>query len=503
MNSQTGRSAPVILAMMLCGCSMLPSEGQPGISASAAKRDSVQLELSTGLELDGWQYYFPDARLQELIATALENNRDLDKAAPRLAEVYARYGFQLTDLPARQTPAAAENVPRAQAPVPPAGSGSAVRQDDPGVSLLRYEADFWGHVRSLNMFAKTRFLDTEPAQRAFRLSLVSAVADTYLSLLEMRERVRLAGATVKACAETQELIGHRHDAGVSSDADLLQAQKAYQAAVADLENLKRLQAGKGNLLTALIAEPVAEIRDLPEARSLADQDFNSALFAGLPADVLLRRPDILAAEQQLHAADVDVSAARADFLPRITLTGENGKASSDLNALFDPASGAWNYLPEVSAGLFDAGQNSASLDTAGSHKAAAVAEYAGAIQQAFRDVAGLLAERDRLARQLAVQQANTESQIDALHLVEVRYKIGVVSHIEVLDAQRQVFAAEQSETRARAAWLITAVQLYKALGGEGNDAADNASGEKAGTGHVSRMAGSAGQASRMIAAANF
>lgn len=480
MNKQTGRSVPIILAVILGGCSMLPNDGQPRTSVSAAQRDSVQLKLSTGLELDDWQYYFPDARLQELIGTALENNRDLDKAAPRLAEVYAQYGILRAGRPAGQIPAASKNNSRVQTPVPPA-----VQQDTAEVSLLPYEADFWKHVRSLNMFAKAGFLQTESAQRAFRLSLVSAVADTYLSLLETRERIRLAGATVKACAETQELIGHRHDAGVSSDADLLQAQKAYQAAVADLENLKRLQAGKGNLLTALIAEPVGEIRDLPEARSLAEQDTNPALFAGLPADVLLRRPDILAAEQQLHAADVDISAARADFLPRITLTGENGKASSHLNGLFDPASGAWDYQPVVSARLLDAGQNSASRDTEGSRKAAAVAEYEKTIQQAFRDVADLLAERDHLAKQLAVQQANTESQIDALHLVQVRYKIGVVSHIEVLEAQRQVFAAEQSETRARGAWLITATKLYKALGGEGNDAADDAARQKAGAGMLS------------------
>ena len=503
MNSQTGRSIPIILAVLLGGCSMMPNDGQPGASASAAKRDSMQLKLTTGLELDGWQYYFPDARLQELIATALENNRDLNKAAPRLAQVYARYGFQQTDRRAGQNPAAPENNSRAQASGVPAGSGPAALQDNPEVSLLPYEADFWKHIRSLNMSATAGFLEIGSAQHAFRLSLISAVANTYWSLLEMRERVRLAGATVKACAETRELIGHRHDAGVSSDADLLQAQNAYQAAVADLENLKRLQAGEGNLLTALIAEPAAEIWGLPEAAGLAEQDIGSGLLAGLPADVLLRRPDILAAEQQLHAADVDISAARADFLPRITLTGENGKASSHLNGLFDPASGAWNYQPAAGARRFDAGPSSASLDTAGTRRAAAVAEYQRTIQQAFRDVADLLAERNRLAKQLAVQQVNTETQIDALHLVEVRYKIGVVSHLEVLDAQRQVFAAEQSETRARGAWLITATQLYKALGGEGNDAAGNAAREKAGTGHVAWMAGSAAQAGRNIAAAIF
>lgn len=468
MRIQTGKSMPIILAVVLGGCSMIPNDGQP--DATAVQRDSVKLKLTTRLELDEWRYYFPDPRLQRLIGVALENNRDLPKAAGRIAEVYAQYGILQTDGPAGQDPAAPRNdTSRQPDPGAPAASEPAAQQYHPGDGLLSYEADFWGHIRSPDLSARSGYLDTGPAQRAFRLSLIATVADTYVSLLEIRERARLAEANVKACAETQNLIGLRHQAGVSSDSDLLQAQKAYQAAAADQAELDRLQANEVNLLSALIGEPLAAIWDSPEALGLDEQGAATGLFAGLPAEALTRRPDIQAAEQQLQALGADIEAARAACFPRITLTGETGKASKGLTGLFDPGNGSWDFQPAAGIPLFDGRHNPAGREVVKSRDAA-VADYQNAIQQAFREVADLLAARGNLAGRLALQQANTETQVDALRLVQVRYKIGVVSHLEVLAAQRQVIAAEQSELEARGAWLITAAQLYKALGGEGNDA---------------------------------
>jgi multidrug efflux system outer membrane protein len=297
------------------------------------------------------------------------------------------------------------------------------------------------------------------------------VANAYLSLLEMRERTQLADATVKARAETRELITRRREAGVSNDTDWLQAEGSYQTAVADLANLQQQQSAAENLLNQLVGQSLVEIKDLPPGRSLAEQGISSELFAGLPAEVLLRRPDVLAAEQQLIAANANIGAARAAFLPRISLTGSVGTASKSLTGLFDSGSGAWSFQPAIILPLFDAGRTSANVDIAQARKVIAVAGYEKTIQQAFREVADLLSARDRLGEQLAAQQANAETQKHLLRLVEARYQVGIVSHLEVLDAQRAAFAAEQGEVQVRRAWFSAATQLYKALAGEGNDSA--------------------------------
>jgi multidrug efflux system outer membrane protein len=479
MNRQFGKSTLVILAAVLGGCSQMPAYERPAAPVPAAWPDSVQLKPTTGLALTDWEHYFSDPRLQKLIATALENNRDLRIATARIAEARAQYGIQQADrLPnvnlvgshtASQTPGSA------------LGSTTDLRTNryDVNLGLVSYELDFWGRVSSLSAFAKASYLSTESAQQAFRLSLIADVANAYLSLLEMQERTSLADATVKARAESRELITRRRDAGISSETDYLQEEGSYQAAVADLANLKQQQAAAENLLNLLLGQSMAEIKDLPEGRSLAEQGISSGMFAGLPADVLLRRPDVLAAEQQLIAANADIGAARAAFFPNITLTGSAGTASGSLSGLFGADSRAWSFQPAIVFPLFDAGRNSANLDLANARKVIAVAEYEKTIQQAFREVADLLSARDKLETQLAAQQANAEAQKKLLRLVEARYQAGIVSHLEVLDAQRQAFAAEQGEIQVRREWLSAATQLYKALGGEGNDTPDDAMGKVA------------------------
>ncbi len=474
------KSTLIILAAVLGGCSMMPAYQRPSAPIPQAWPDSVKLKATSGLALTDWQHYFPDPRLQALIAAALENNRDLRVATARIAEARAQYGIQRADRLPNVNLAATENASRTPAAVSPTGATLTSRRYDVGVNLLSYELDFWGRVSSLNAAAKASYFATESAQRAFRLSLIADVANAYLSLLEMRERAQLAETTVKARAESRELIARRRDAGVSSDTDWLQAEGSYQAAVAELASLKQQQAAAENLLNLLLGKSLAEIKDLPPGRSLAEQGISSELFAGLPAEVLLRRPDVLAAEQQLIAANANIGAARAAYFPRISLTGSVGTASRSLSGLFDAGSGAWSFQPSIIQPLFDAGRTSANVDIAKQRKVIAVAEYEKTIQQAFREVADLLSARDRLAEQLAAQQANADAQNHLLRLVEARYKAGIVSHLEVLDAERQAFAAEQGAIQVRRAWLSAATQLYKALAGESNDSADSTMQEVAG-----------------------
>jgi outer membrane protein, multidrug efflux system len=472
MAKRYSKAAVIILLTMLGGCSFMPDYKRPAAPVTTAWPDSVKLKTTTGLVLADWQHYFPDPRLQALIAAALENNRDLRIATARIAEARAQYGIQQADRLPNVNLAATENASRIPASVSSTGAALTTRRYDVGVNLVSYELDFWGRVSSLNASAKANYLATESAQRAFRLSLIADVANAYLSLLEMRERTRLAVTTVKARAESRELVTRRREAGVSGDTDWLQAEGSYQSAVAELANLEQQQVAAENFLNLLLGKSMAEMKNLPAGRSLAEQGISSDLFAGLPAEVLLRRPDVLAAEQQLIAANANIGAARAAFFPRISLTGSVGTASSSLSGLFDSGSGAWSFQPSIIQPLFDAGRTSANVDITRARKVIAVAEYEKTIQQAFREVADLLSARDKLAEQLAAQQANADAQNHLLRLVEARYKAGIVSNLEVLDAQRQAFAAEQGAVQVRRAWLSAATQLYKALAGESNDSAD-------------------------------
>jgi multidrug efflux system outer membrane protein len=472
MTERYKKSTLALLAVMLGGCSLMPNYERPPAPVAAAWPDSVKLKPAPGIALGDWQHYFTDSRLQALIAAALENNRDLRIATARIAEARAQYGIQSADRLPNVNLAATRNASLTPAGASVTGSAISTQRYDVGVNLLSYELDFWGRVSSLNAYAKASYLATESAQRAFRLSLIADVAKAYLSLQELRERTQLAADTVKARGETRDLVTRRREAGISSDSDWLQAEGSYQSVLAELANLQQQQAAAENLLNQLVGKSMAEMQDLPAGRSLAEQAINPDLFAGLPSEVLLRRPDVLAAEQQLIAANANIGAARAAFLPSITLTGSAGTASRSLSGLFDAGSGAWSFQPAIVLPLFDAGRNSANLDIAKARKVIAVAEYEKTIQQAFREVADLLSARDKLAEQLTAQQANADAQNHLLRLVEARYKAGIVSNLEVLDAQRQAFAAEQGALQVRRAWLSAATQLYKALAGESNDTAN-------------------------------
>ena len=461
--------AGVFLLSALAGCSLMPDYQRPATPVTAAWPDSTKPGGTRQAADTDWQHYYPDPRLQGLISAALENNRDLRIATARIAEARAQYGIQRADRLPNLNLTAGRN-----ASLTPAGasafSANAINSQryDVGISLVSFELDFWGRVASLSEAAKAGYLATETAQRAFRLSLVADVANAYLSLLELRERAQLTAETARTRGEYRELTLRRRDLGVSSDLDFLQADGAYQAALAERANLERQQAAAANLLDLLVGQPVAQMQGLPAARSLSAQGIIPDLIAELPAEVLLQRPDVLAAEQRLIAANANIGAARAAFLPRITLTGSVGTASRTLAGLFDAGSGAWSFQPALSMPLFDAGRTSANVDVAEARKVIAVAEYEKTIQQAFREVADLLNAREKLAEQLAAQQANADAQSQRLRLVEARYEAGIANHLEVLDAQRESFAAQQGTLQVRRIQLSAAAQLYKALAGQGS-----------------------------------
>lgn len=463
----SARTVTIILAAaLLGGCSMMPAYQRPASPVPATWPENAKPGGARQIANTDWQSYFPDPQLRALIAAALENNRDLRIATARIAEARAQYGIQRADRLPNLNVNAGRNASLTPASASFTGTTLHSQRYDVNVSLVSFELDFWGRVASLTEAARASYLATEAAQRAFRLSLISDVANAYLSVQELRERTQLTGETVRTRAASRELTARRRDVGVASELDFLLADGAYQAALAERANLERQQAAAEHFLDALLGQAVAGMKDLPAGRSLAEQGIVGNLIADLPADVLLQRPDVLAAEERLIAANANIGAARAAFFPRITLTGSIGTASRTLGGLFKAGGDAWSFQPALSLPLFDAGRTAAKLDVAEARKVVAVADYEKTIQQAFREVADLLNAREKLAEQLAAQEANAKVQDQRLMLVQARDKAGVANSLEVLDAERESYAAQQGAVQVRRSLLSAYAQLYKALAGQ-------------------------------------
>ncbi|EGI76474.1 efflux transporter outer membrane subunit [Hylemonella gracilis] len=460
----------VATAALLSACTVLtPSYERPALSVPDVWPAEIQVDARTvAAKPVAWESFFPDERLRALIQLALEHNRDMRIATARVLEAQALYGVQRADrLPSLN---AGGSVARSRTPGDLSGTGSSVlgRRADVNVAIPSFELDFWGRVASLSDAAKASYLATEQAERSFRLSLIANVADAYLAQSEADERLQLAQATLKTRAQTRELVDQRRKGGLAGDLDYLQADAAYEGARAEVASLTRQQSAARNYLATLVGTQPA---NLPPARSLAAQGIALDQQAELPSQVLLRRPDVRAAEQRLLAANANIGAARAAFFPRIGFTGSTGFASSEIDGLFKSGSQAWSFTPTISLPIFQGGRNKANLDLATVRKDIAVAEYEKTIQQAFREVADQLVARDQLAAQLQAVEAQERSQQRATLIAEARYAQGVGSFLEVLDAQRQLFSVQQSLIQVRRSMWSAAAQLYKALGGSDDVAA--------------------------------
>jgi len=456
------RYAALLALLALAGCSFAPTYERPALAVPEAWPDDVKATAAPGKPVD-WASFFPDERLRALIKLALEHNRDLRIATARVAEAQALYGIQRADrLPTVNVGA---SLARSRTPADLSSTGAAVigQRADVNVGLSSFELDFWGRVASLSEAAKASYLATEQAERSFRLTLVSSVADAYLSLSEAQERLVLAQSSLETRAQTRELVDRRRQAGLAGDLDYLQADAAFEGARAEVAALSRQQSAARNYLRALVG---TEPKDLPVGKALAEQGIALDQQADVPSQVLVRRPDVLAAEQRLLAANANIGAARAAFFPRIALTASAGTASREIDGLFKSGSDAWSFTPSISLPIFDYGRNSSNLDLAAVRKNIAVADYERTVQQAFREVADLLVARDQLAEQLKAVEAQERSQQRAAEIAQARYRQGVGSFLEVLDAQRQLFTVQQSLIQVRRTMWSAAAQLYKALGGE-------------------------------------
>lgn len=451
---------PAILVLLLSACAQTADYQRPELPVSAQWPPGSDLAGQEDAVKTHWRSYFVDPRLQALITAALKNNRDLRIAVARVAEARAQYGVVGADrFPTVNLAASGSS---GSTPADLTGTGTSIngQRFDLAASNVSYELDFWGRLASLTEAARISYLATESAQRAFQLSLISDVATTYFNLLQLDEMLTLTRISVDSREAGLFVVGKGRDIGGSYDFEYLQAQGALESARSEYDSLTHQRNVTLNRLNYLVGEAPT---DLPPGLPLDKQGLDAALAPGLPAEVLLMRPDVMAAEKRLMAAHANIDAARAAFLPKVLLTASLGVASQSLANLFNGA--AWSFQPAITLPLFDGGRLDASLDVARAREVVAVAEYERTIQMAFREVADLLSARASLARQVRSAQINEEAQLRRLDIVQARHKVGLVNVLEVLDGERNLIAAQQASVQLRRAQLDSAAQLYKALGG--------------------------------------
>jgi multidrug efflux system outer membrane protein len=458
------RSWAILLAAGLAGCSMAPRYTQPVPPIAQTFPLSQPPPGAVPANQVSWRDFFEDPRLEIVIETALARNRDMAVAVAQIEVARAQYRIrQAARLPNVDLGASGG---RARQPADITGLGAAVTAEtyDIDVGISAFELDFWGRVRSLSDAARFDYLATVEAQRAFRLSLIRQVAIAYMTLRENEERIALAERTLVARRESLEIAQLRLDAGVTSSADYDQAVTLLTDAQGQLAELHRTRALAEDLLTVLVGGPV-DVSALPPPRPLAQQQMFNRLDAGLPSDLLVNRPDVIQAENQLRAANANIGAARAAFFPRISLTGATGYASRDLDSLVGVDRSAWNYGAGVVLPLLDWGARRGDLDAAKAQRDIAVATYQKTVQTAFQDVADALAGRKYIADQIVAQERAVAAQERLAETARLRYANGIAIYLEVLDAERNLFSAQQALLQLRGANLRNQIALYVALGG--------------------------------------
>ncbi len=456
LSSFTPRLAVLAAAALLAACSsMAPTYERPAAPVAAAFPNGAGGTGSVAAADIDWQSFFPDPRLRELIALALQGNRDLRLAVLTIEQSRAQYQIRNADrLPTVNAQATGSRTPSSNG-----GTASAYTA---GLALSAWELDFFGRIASLSDAALAQYLATEEGRKAAQISLVAAVANTWLALVADEDLLALTRQTLGTRQESLKLAKLRFDNGVTSELDFRQAESLTESARVTLAQLQRQRALDENALTLLVGQPLP-----PGLQASAGIDAVSLpdVPAGAPSDLLVRRPDIRQSEQQLVAANANIGAARAAFFPRIALTAGIGSASSELTGLFKGGSWGFTLAPSLLLPIFDAGRNQAGLQSATVSRDIAIAQYERSIQTAFREVADALAGRVTLVDQLQAQRAVAAAESARLKLSDLRYTNGVASYLDLLDAQRSLFAAQQALVQTRLAQLQSQVNLYKALGG--------------------------------------
>lgn len=465
--------ALVAVAALMAGCSLQPVYQRPAATMGATYPTGDAYKSAAGGSANqspaidiGWRDFLTDPRLQRLVEIALANNQDLRVAALNVAQTHAQYRIQRAAIfplvggfvNSSTSPTSA----RVPASLSSTGKAEVTHEYSVGLSAS-WEIDFFGRLQSLNDQALQQYFATAQAHKAVQILLVSEVADQYLTLLADDELLAVTQRTLESAQGSYQLTLLQFNTGAGTELAVRQAETVVEQAKANYSAQVRARAQAENALVLLIGQPLPA--DLPPPASLNAQAILADIPAGLPSDLLTRRPDIMQAEATLRGANANIGAARAAFFPTISLTGSLGTASSALSGLFKAGSLAWGFLPSITLPIFEAGKLQANLDAATVQKDINIAQYESSIQAAFREVADGLAARGTYDDQVASLERFTQAQQRSLDLSELRFRNGVDSYLTVLTAQTGLYSAQLTLVSARMARLTNLVDLYRSLGG--------------------------------------
>jgi len=443
-------------AVALAGCSLAPQYERPATPAAAAYSGVAATNESRAAELS-WTNIVADERLQRLIGLALSNNSDFRVAALNVEQSQAQYRISRSSL-----------YPSASAGASYQRSGDfhmASEQWNASLGSTAYELDLFGRVRSLNRQALEKYFATVEGKRGAQVSLAAQVATEFLTLRQAEEQIDLAKETLQTVRDSYDLNKATFDAGASSELDMRTAEGQVQSAKISLLSYQRSRDEAVNYLVLLLGQAMPT--NLPPTRP-----FGSGLLAevpaGLPSELIARRPDILQAEHTLKAANANIGAMRAAFFPTISLTASVGTSSADFEKLFGSGTGVWSFSPQITVPVFTAGQNKANLDSAKISKLIEVENYKKAIETAFREVSDALVDGSSYSKQIEEEQILVAAQQRRYELANLRYRKGDDTYLNVLSAQQNLYSARQELLQARYQQLASRIALYKALGGGWN-----------------------------------
>ena len=455
------RPALLTLAIALGGCSLAPHYERP--EAPVAANWQVADANGTRAQALDWQTFIVDADLRRAVDTALNNNRSLRQALLDIEAARAQYRIQRADRLPSLNANASGNRQRLPADQSQTGRSEVTSVYQVGLGLAEYEVDLFGRVRNLSESALETYLATEEATRATQISLIAEVIQAYLSRDGALRRKALVEQTLDSRLASLELVSRRREVGAATALDYQEAVGLAEQAKAERESTERQLRQADNALALLLGTPDAGrlLPSTPRDELMVLQD----IAPGTSSELIERRPDILASEHRLKARNADIGAARAAFFPRITLTGSVGSSSTELSGLFEGGSRAWSFAPTLSLPIFAGGRNRANLDLAEVRQDAAVADYEGTIQTAFREVADALAATDTLRREETARRALAESSRAAEALAEARYRGGVDDHLRYLDAQRSSFNDQTTLIQISTDRQLALADLFRALGG--------------------------------------
>ena len=453
-------AAAAATVALLAGCVNLAPEHQrpeAPVAAQWPQGPGAETADAKGAAELQWQQFFRDERLKRLIDLALKNNRDLRVALLNVDVARAQANVTAASRwPTVNVGVTAQRGPQAQSN----GDARIVNSYQAGLQITSYELDLFSRVKNQSAAAFAQYPAQGEAARSAQISLVASVASAYLAVQADEELLAITRQTLATREDSLKLTQLKFDNGAASNLDLSSAKSSYESARATLAQAERTRQQDLNALTLLVGQPLPET--LPAAQPLSGQTMG-ALLAGLPSEVLVRRPDVRQAEEQLVAAEANIGVARAAYFPSITLTSSVGTASSALKDLFSQS--AWSIAGSALMPIFDAGRVRNNVAAARANQQIAVAQYEKAVQTAFREVADALAGRATLDEQLRAQDAQAAAEATRLELVDLSYRNGAASSLDLLDAQRASFAAQQAALQVRLAQLQNQVQLYKVLGG--------------------------------------